>query len=109
MNSHTDTAGQAYPDRKTFEEAKRHRNSIISPVKPKPKVEAVKILQGGKMIAGQRRESGDLLIVMPDQPPLGFITKESSRELLDGGYVVAATPEEIEAFLSANETPTTNQ
>jgi hypothetical protein len=104
MNN-TTPAGRVFPDRKTFEEHKRHRDSVLNPPKPRPKVEAVKIKHGGRLYAGKQREEGEILLVFPDTIPDPFISKEAANELLENGYATPATPEEIEAYLAANETP----
>ena len=101
------TAGRVFPSRAAYEEAKRHRESVMNPPKPQPKVEAVKVLKGGRLFAGKRREEGAILLVFPDTIPDPFISKEAAKELLENGHAAPATPEEIEAYLAANETPST--
>ena len=99
------TAGRAFSSRAAYEEHKRHRDSILNPPKPSPKIDAVKVLQGGRLFAGKRREEGEILLIMPEQLPPGFVSKEDARELIDNGQATPATTEEIEAFLAANEPP----
>jgi hypothetical protein len=105
MNDTNDTAGRVFPSRKAFEEHKKHRESILNPPKPRPKVEAVKIKHGDRMFAGKIRAEGSILLVFPEAIPDPFISKETARELVDNGYATPATPEEIAAFLDAQETP----
>jgi hypothetical protein len=107
MDHATDTAGKVFPNRQAFEEHRRQRDKILNPPKPRPKIEAVKIKSGGRLFAGKRREAGDILLVMPDQLPPGFVSKDEARDLVENGHATPATPEEIEQFIEAQQ-PTTN-
>jgi len=94
--------------RHEFEEAKRMREKFMNPPPQPPQVIAVRVIQGGKMCAGAPRQAGDILMLWPDTPPSGFITKEQARDLIEMGMCTMATDEELDSFLSENEpkTPT---
>ena len=92
----------------TFAAAARAKQEILNPTPPRPKVDAVVIKVDGRLFAGKRRSAGELVAVWPETPPADFVSKSDAREWIDNGYAEAATPEQIEAWLAANETPTTD-
>jgi hypothetical protein len=102
MNHHTIRTG-TYENEAAFAAEARRKREILNPTPPRAKLEAIKILAGGRMYAGKRREEGDILLVMPEQIPPGFVSKEDARDLVDSAYAEAATADEIAAFLDAQE------
>lgn len=101
--NHTAPTGRVFPDRKSFEEHRRQRDAILNPPPPKPRIDAIVVKNSGRMLAGKPRTAGELLLVMPTEPPDGFITREAAEELVTNGYCDRATPEQIEAFLAAQD------
>jgi hypothetical protein len=89
-----------------YEKARIARERITNPPPPPPQTIAVRVIQGGKMCAGAPRQAGEMLMLWPDTPPSGFITKEQARDLIEMGMCTMATDEEIEAFLTTNNQPT---
>lgn len=97
-----DTAGRVFQSRADYEEDRRKRDAILNPVKPKPKLQAIKLPRGCS-IAGTRYQAGDLILVWPTQPPEGFVTQAHARELVDNLLAVPATEDELSEFLEANQ------
>lgn len=91
-----------------YEKARIARERITNPPPPPPQIIAVRVIQGGKMCAGAPRQAGEILMLWPDTPPSGFITKEQARDLIEMGMCAMATDEELDSFLAENEpkTPT---
>ena len=104
MNHHPTIRNGTFESEAAFAAEARRKREILNPTPAKPKFEAIKILAGGRMFAGKRREEGDILLVMPEQIPPGFVSKEDARDLVDSAYAEPATADEIAAFLDAQET-----
>lgn len=94
------TAGP-FKDRAEYEKHRKTMEAITKPAAAKPTIQAVKVNRSA-LYAGALREVGDLIPVYPERPPKGWLTQQDARDLVEGGGAVAATEEEIAAWLAAN-------
>lgn len=102
----TDIMNQSitYPNREAFEAESARRKAITTAPKPKPQVDAVKVTRADVMLAGGIRAHSELVPIWPSRPPKGWITEQEARDLIAAGNTcVAASPEEVTAWLESNE------
>ena len=96
-------AGLTFETRAEYEAHKAQVERLKNPQAPKQTPLAVKVLRDGRNSMGRPGRKGEIVLIWPDEIPPGFLTKQQAQEVIDMGLATMASPEEIEAFLAANE------
>lgn len=96
-------AGLTFETRAEYEAHKAQVERVKNPQAPKRSPLAVKVIREGRSIMGRPGREGEIILIWPDEIPPGFLTKQQAQEVIDMGLATMASPEEIEAFLAANE------
>lgn len=88
-----------------FDQTRRRAEQYANDLRnPKPPVRGVRVLRGS-LVNGMQANAGDIVLIWPEAPPLGFMKASQVEDFLFANAAVIATDEEIQAHLAA-QTPT---